>query len=83
MKIHQWKMEENKMSISSSKNPGSAERNFWKNGLTCFAILAWALLFATNAHAVVQSSANFTMNSNVLDSGGGSSSKPACSTKVA
>ena len=32
------------------------------------------VLFAVNAHAVVQSSANFTMNSNVLDSGGGSAS---------
>ena len=66
-------LEENKLSISSLKKFGIAGQWSLRNGLMGLAILA-ALLFAASAHAVVQSSANFTMNSNVFDSGGGSAS---------
>jgi hypothetical protein len=66
-------MEENKMSFSLRKKTTNSNRRSRITGLMGFTILT-ALLFTANAHAVVQSSANFTMNSNVLDSGGGSSS---------
>lgn len=60
--------------MSFSLHNNRTDRNKPKAAVFCLAALACALLFTANAHAVVQSSANFTMNSNVFDSGGGSSS---------
>ena len=68
MKIPHWKLEGNKMNISIHNN-----RNQPNTAIFCLTVLA-VLMFAASAHAVVQSSTNFTMNSNVLDSGGGSAS---------
>jgi hypothetical protein len=65
---------ENKMNIPIYKNLGPADRN--KPGKVVFylCMLVCALLLAANARATVRSSANFAMQSDVLDSGGGSAS---------
>ena len=59
------------MRFSLDKNLGHADRSSLRTVAFCCAILAWALLFAANANAAVRSSANFSMNSDVLDSGAG------------
>ena len=60
--------------MNFSLHNNRTDRNKPKAAVFCLAILACALLFATHSYAAVRSSANFTMNSDVLDSGGGSAS---------